>query len=332
MVSVIIPMRNEEQYISKCLDSLLHQTYPAGRYEILVVDGNSSDRSAELVEQAGNRGGAVRLLDNPAGIVPTGMNLGIKSARGEIIVRADAHTVYPPDYIENGVKYLAQTGADNVGGPVTTEAANASFGARLVASILTNRFGVGNSHFRTSTTEGYVDTVPFGTFRRDLFDRIGLFNEKLVRNQDNELNARIRGAGGKIYLTPALTTRYFPPASFFKLLRQTYRNSQWHLFTVRESGNVLAIRHLLPAVFSAAVIVLGVAALFSKLAMILFELMMCTYFLAAAYFAFRARYLSLPLKFVMPFGFFCFHFVYGIGTLAGLKFVWFTPAGRPVRL
>ena len=127
---------------------------------------------------------------------------------------------------------------------ITVPASN-SFGARLVAAILSNRFGVGNSRFRTSMHEGYVDTVPFGAFRKQMFDKIGLFNEALVRNQDNELNARIRRAGGKIYQTPVLATHYFPPNTFAQLILQTYKNSRWHLFTMRQTGNALGIRHLL---------------------------------------------------------------------------------------
>src|SRR5262249_9758817 len=154
---------------------------------------------------------------------PAAMNIGIRAANGDIIIRADGHNFYPESYIETCVKYLNRTGADNVGGPWITVPANDNFGARLVAAILINPFVVGNSNFRIGVKEGFVETVPFGAFRRELFDRIGMFNEKLVRNQDNELNARIRQSGGKIYQTPALTTQYHPVARFRDLLRQTFR-------------------------------------------------------------------------------------------------------------
>src|SRR6266571_747065 len=190
IVSIIIPVRNEEEYIRACLQSLVEQNYPASECEIIVVDGQSSDRTREIIEEIGERNSQVRCLDNPAGIVPTAMNIGIRAARGEVIIRADGHNVYPRDYAANCVKWLEETGAENVGGPWLTVAADDSFSARLLAAILSSPFGVGNSKFRTSREEGFVDTVPFGAFRREIFERIGMYNGKLVRNQDNELNAR----------------------------------------------------------------------------------------------------------------------------------------------
>src|SRR5258708_10265827 len=218
IISLIMPVRNEEEYISASLQSLVDQSYPVSECEIIVVDGRSSDRTREIIEEIRARNSQVRSLDNPAGIVPTAMNIGIRAARGEVIIRADGHNVYAREYAANCVKCLAETGADNVGGPWVTVAADESVGARLVAAILSSPFGVGNSKFRTSREEGFVDTVPFGAFRREIFDRVGMYNEKLVRNQDNELNARIRKAGGRIYLTPTLTTQYNPVKKFLGLL------------------------------------------------------------------------------------------------------------------
>ena len=342
-VSVIIPMRNEERYIVACLQSLMNQTYPAECYEIIVVDGNSSDRSVELVGQLAGTGTQVRLLSNPAGIVPSAMNLGIRSAQGEIIVRADAHTVYPANYIENCVHYLETTGADNVGGPVITVASNQSAGAQLVAAILSNKFGVGNSQFRTGMHEGYVDTVPFGTFRKQLFSQVGFFDESLVRNQDNELNARIRRAGGKIYQTPVLSTQYFPPDNFFQLIRQTYRNSQWHFFTLRRTNTAFGVRHFMPAIFFCVFALLAALSLFSlttiapsglgPAAWLAFGLLAVIYLAAAIYFSWRSpETVPAAVKVRMPIAFLIFHLAYGCGILSGLKFVFHPPDGRPIRL
>lgn len=210
-VSIVLPIRNEEPYIAACLRSLLEQTYPAEAYEVLVVDGRSSDKSREIIATFSQQFPSVKCLDNPAGIVPVAMNIGIRQARGEIIIRADGHNFYPRDYVANCVKYLKETGADNVGGPWLTVPASNTLGARLIAAMLSNPFGVGDSRFRTTRNDGFVETVPFGAYKRELFDKVGLFNEKLVRNQDNELNARICSAG----------------AGFIK--RQRYRRSiiQW---------------------------------------------------------------------------------------------------------
>lgn len=331
VVSVVIPMRNEEEYAERCIRSLLLQTYPLDRYELIVVDGNSSDRSREIVKKLQQSHTNLRLLNNSAGIVPTSMNLGIRSAIGEIIVRADAHTVYPMDYLENCVTFLKKTGAANVGGPVTTLAANQTLGARVVAALLSNRFGVGNSQFRTSMREGYVDTVPFGAFRKELFDQVGLFNEALVRNQDNELNARIRKAGGKIYLTPALMTSYIPPSTLAKLLHSTYANSKWHIFTLLQDRRSLGGRHLAPALFLTAVLTLLALSFFTPASAFGLILLLAAYFVAALYFTARATGLSGSVKAALPLAFLLFHLSYGAGTLAGLRFLVGKPSNTPVR-
>ena len=331
-VSVVIPIRNEANYISECLRSFLQQTYPKERYEIIVVDGRSSDASKSIVEGIRNEHRNLRCLDNPAAIAPCGMNVGIRSARGEIIVRADGHNFYPPDYIENCVKYLEETGADNVGGPWLTVPANESFGARMVAAILTSPFGVGDSKFRISSFEGFVETVPFGAFRRELFDRIGMYNEKLVRNQDNELNARIREAGGKIYQTPALRTEYHPVAGFRKFLKVTFKTSQWHLFSMSENGRAMSARHVIPAMFVLGVTGLLVMSLVSPLALrslaaLLGVYTLCGYTVAT----YRSREYGAPLIALFPFASFCFHASYGVGTLVGIRYLFKAPSARPIR-
>jgi cellulose synthase/poly-beta-1,6-N-acetylglucosamine synthase-like glycosyltransferase len=332
-ISVVIPMRNEERHIVRCLHSLLEQTYPAEQYELIVVDGNSSDRSLELVCEMSQSEPPIRVLSNPGAIVPIAMNKGIHSARGEIIIRADAHTVYPPSYVENCVKYLEKTGADSVGGPLNTMPASRFFGAQLVAAVLSNRFGVGNSRFRTGKHEGYVDTVPFGAFRRHLFDRIGLFNETLVRNQDIELSARIRRAGGKIYQTPALGTEYFAVDTFAKLVVQTYKNNRWHFFTMRQTGNALGVRHLVPALFLGTVAVLLLLSLISTSARVALGLLSLLYFAAGLYFSLSApRTVPLTVRIALPIAFLIFHMSYGFGTIVGLRFAVRTPNIRPIRL
>jgi len=318
-VSVIIPCRNEENFIGKCLGSFITSTYPADRLEILVVDGMSEDKTREIVASFSRNHRFVRLLVNPKRITPAALNLGIAESVGHIVIRADAHNTYSEDYVENCVRCLLSTGADNVGGPWITEPAADTLGARLVAALLSSPFGVGNSQFRISQKEGIVDTVPFGAFRRELFARIGDFNERLLRNQDYDFNARIRAAGGFIYQTPKLTTRYFPPASFGKLLRKTMRETQWHMRTVAENPRALGVRHLIPAAFVLLLLSLasiGVVHQQSRLALGAFLL---TYALVALLFSMRAaaRY-GWDLLWVLPFGFFLFHASYGVATFAGL--------------
>jgi glycosyltransferase involved in cell wall biosynthesis len=331
-VSVIVPIRNEERYIGTCLQSLLEQTYPKTLYEILVVDGRSSDQSKKIVEEFARTNEIVRCLDNPEAIAPAAMNIGIRSAAGEIIIRADGHNFYPKDYVANCVKYLAETGADNVGGPWRTVPSDGSFGAKVVVAILTNPFGVGDSRFRTSMFEGFVETVPFGAFRRELFDRVGLFDEKLVRNQDNELNARIRSAGGKIFQTPALSTEYHPVATVSALLKQTFRTSQWHAFSVRRNTSSMSVRHFVPALFVVSLVTLLSAAQRIHAALIALGILVAMYLLLGIYFALqRRRESDLLVTCVMPPACFLFHLAYGFGTIAGLRFILVAPSPSPIR-
>jgi glycosyltransferase involved in cell wall biosynthesis len=330
--SVIVPIRNEEKYIRTCLQSLLRQSVPCDSYEIIVVDGRSSDRSREIVEEIQHDFPNVRCLDNPAAIAPVAMNIGIRNARGKVIIRADGHNFYPQTYIENCIKYLDQTGADNVGGPWLTVPADGTFGARLVAAILSNPFGVGGSRFRTSQVDGFVETVPFGAFRRELFDRIGLYNETLVRNQDNELNARILEAGGKIYQTSALQTEYHPVASFSGLLLQIFKTSQWHVFSIRENRRSMGFRHLAPAAFVLGVLALVGLSLFGRLPLIVLMSLLTVYLLTGFYVAVgRRRDWGLAVAGIMPFASLCFHFAYGLGTLVGLRYMFKAPSSNPIR-
>jgi cellulose synthase/poly-beta-1,6-N-acetylglucosamine synthase-like glycosyltransferase len=260
------------------------------------------------------------------------MNVGIRNSTGAVIIRADGHNFYPRDYIENCVEFLDKTGADNVGGPWRTVPAADTFSARLVAAILTSPFGVGNSSFRTTTKEGFVETVPFGAFRRELFERIGLFNEKLVRNQDNELNARIRQAGGKIYQTPALTTEYHPAAGFGELLKQIFRTSQWHVFSMRQNIRAMGLRHLVPAVFAATFLALSLAWLVAPLAGRVLIVLAAIYVLVASAVALlTSRQHGIAIMCILPCAFWLFHMSYGLGTLVGLKYLFRAPPTLPIR-
>ncbi|HEV2117513.1 MAG TPA: glycosyltransferase family 2 protein [Terriglobales bacterium] len=331
VVSVIIPMRNEQLFIEGCLRSLLQQdcTLP---YEIIVVDGRSTDHSREIVRRMEAEHDKIRLLHNPAGIVPTAMNLGISEARGEFIVRADAHSSYPSHYLQTCIELLNSTQADNVGGQAVTVPAGAGLGARLVAALLTSPFGVGNSYFRTATCEGYVDTVPFGAFRKELFNRIGLFDETLGRNEDNELNARILKAGGKVYLSSRLAFSYFPANSFLKLLAQTYRSARWHMFTVHRQNGSMRARHFVPAAFTAALLVLLALSFDSRVFLLILALLLAVYLLAATYFAVKASAgLSWQVAVMMPPAFLAFHLTYGCATFAGLPLLLAPAKPRPTR-
>ena len=212
-VSIVIPVRNEEQYIGKVLESILAQSYPADRMEIVVVDGRSTDRTREVLQRYQQQHAFIRCIDNPDGYVPHAMNRGIRAAQGDVIVRIDAHAEYPKDYVQRLVEWLLRLKADNVGGVFVTLPGGQSDLSRAAALAMAHPFGVGNAQFRIvdsdDETPRLVDTVPYGCYPRSVFDRIGLYDEDLLRNQDEELNARIIQNGGKIYLIPAVKIYYY---------------------------------------------------------------------------------------------------------------------------
>jgi hypothetical protein len=209
----VLPIRNEADHIEACLERLLRQDYPRDRLEVLVVDGASDDGTPEVVERvrANHPDADLRLLDNPQRTVPPALNIGIRAARGDVIVRMDGHAVPAPDYVAACVAALARSGAANVGGVVEAEGAT-PFG-QAVALATQHPLGAGDAKHRIGGAAGDVDTVPFGAFRRDVFDKVGLFDESLVRNQDYEFNVRIRAAGERVHFDPRIRFAYTPRGS-----------------------------------------------------------------------------------------------------------------------
>jgi len=249
-VSIVLPCRNEEPYIGACLDSILAGDYPRDRLEVLVLDGRSDDRTREIVAQRAGRAPAIRLLDNPQRVTPAALNLGIRAARGEVILRMDAHVEYPPHYVTRLVAALEATGADNVGCLLATVPADSSPVARAIAVATAHRFGVGNSYFRIGTTvPRWVDTVAFGCWRREVFERIGLFDEDLVRNQDDEFNFRLVARGGRILLLPDVVARYYARRTLGQLARMFYQYGYYKPLVARKVGRVMTVRQLVPALF-----------------------------------------------------------------------------------
>jgi len=243
LVSVIIPMRNEAAHIAYCIDSVLAQDYPADRLELIVVDGDSNDNSAEVLRAYGER---LRVLSNPSRIVPTAMNIGIRAARGDVIARVDAHTVLAPDYIRVGVETLARTAADNVGGPMRTVGGGRWGDA--IALAMSSRFGIG-AYFHFASDDREVDTVYMGMYPRAVFERIGLFDEELVRNQDDELNYRLRKEGGRIFLTTRMRSRYQNRQSLKTLARQFFQYGWWKVRVLQKHPAQMSPRHFVPPAF-----------------------------------------------------------------------------------
>ncbi len=329
-VSVVIPMRNEEKHIARCVDSVLAQDYPRDRFEVLVVDGDSDDRSLEILAGYGDR---IRVLRNPARIVPTAMNIGIRAARGEIIARVDAHTTLEPDYLRQGVETLIRTGADNVGGPMRTVGGGGV--AEAIARAMDSPFGIG-AYFHFASEDREVDTVYMGMWPRRTFERIGLFDEELVRNQDDELNYRLRKAGGRVFLTLSMRSHYQNRQTYRALAQQFFHYGMWKVRVLQKHPRQMSWRHFVPPAFIAGL----VGAFFGGLwdpKMAIGGIGLLAVYLAAALFAAMAvckRHGWGLLPYVVV-AFFVMHFAWGSGFLVGLvRFAprWLRPEAPPPRL
>jgi glycosyltransferase involved in cell wall biosynthesis len=318
-VSVIIPLRNEEKRISECIESVIRQSYPHKRFELLLVDGQSEDNTRPIIESYCRKYEFIRFLDNPRRIVPVALNLGIKSAQGEIIVRMDAHAYYQEDYIAKCVETLRNVEADNVGGPIETLPGDNTPVAQAIAFATSHPFGVGNSKFRTSRVAEYVDTITFGAFRRTLFDKIGFFNEKLARNQDIEFNSRIINNGGKIFLNPEIRSFYYNRTTLKGLWEQNFKNGMWNIFTLSLNRKSLSLRHFVPFFFVVSLLITLASAPLTSLGFVGFGIVIASYLIANLYFSFTINTASSPkvIKW-LPLVFAALHISYGFGSMLGL--------------
>lgn len=258
MLSVICPIYNEEKYIAQFLDSLLLQDFPNDNLEILLVDGMSNDKTREIVSAYTQQYPFIRLIDNPERIVPYAMNRGIEAARGDILMRLDAHASYQPDYFSVLVGGLKRLKAENVGTVCKTDVLNKTPKTLAIREVLGNKFGVGNSTFRTGITkEQEVDTVPFGCWPKEVFIKYGIYDVRLVRNQDIELNKRILRGGGKIYILPDTYCTYLARETWGGLAKNNYGNGKWNILTVyyTKTFSSLSLRHFIPLLFILSLIV-----------------------------------------------------------------------------
>lgn len=315
-VSVIVPVYMEELHLEGCIRSLLQQRYPREQMEWIFVDGGSSDRTVKILQGYQKKyPRLIRYYDNPGRIQACAMNIGIQNASGNYIIRMDAHAVYPADYIAKCVWYLEHTDADNVGGIVLTRGCSGT--GKNIAKMLSSRFGVGNSGFRTFAKGGYVDTVPYGAFRKEVFEKWGGFDERLVRGEDNEINYRIRKNGGKVLLADDIVSTYYCRDTVKSLCSMAFRNGKWNVITSKYVPGAMGIRHFVPLVFLLSLIGLGAGSICSKKVRFLFIGELSTYFVLDTCFSFRAKG-KLPDKLQLMCLHFLFHISYGAGSLAGI--------------
>ncbi|MBE6583912.1 MAG: glycosyltransferase family 2 protein [Ruminococcaceae bacterium] len=315
-VSVIVPIYNEEKHIDGLISSLAGQSFPKEKSEWIFLDGMSTDNTVEIINNYIEGGEyPIVLLPNEKRKAPYALNLGIEAAKGSYIIRLDAHADYYPDYIEKCVYYLENTDADNVGGMAETSAEGLI--GLSISKMLSTKFGVGGSDFRTGNGNRYADTVPFGAFRREVFDRVGLFNTELIRSEDNDMNARIRESGGKIWLAEDIRFKYFCRDTIGGILKMGFMNGNALFHTIRKNPKAMSVRHFIPFVFVLSLIVMPIISAFLPFFWWAFAAEMALYMLLNVYFSFikiKPTKCGLITIWLYP----AFHVVYGIGSLLGL--------------
>jgi succinoglycan biosynthesis protein ExoA len=246
-VSIITACRNEIRHLGRFMDSVLEQELETGSWEAIVADGMSDDGTWEALQEYASRDSHLRVIRNPGRIVSTGLNAAIRSARGRVIIRMDAHTTYDSSYCQKCVSELERTGADNVGGPIRTHAVGLR--ARAIEAAYKSGFSSGSGISRNVNYEGWVDTVVYGCWRKETLERLAFFDETLVRNQDDELNFRLLRGGGKIWQSPCIISSYSPRSSISKLFRQYFQYGFWKVAVICKHRLLASWRHIVPILF-----------------------------------------------------------------------------------
>ena len=326
LVSILIPSYQERDFIIPCLESVRDFALPAGwSAEIFVIDGGSTDGTRDLVKTFAAHNPGVQLLHNPKRTQSFALNLGIIRSKADYVLRLDAHSQYPGDYLAKCIETAVRTGADNVGGLLRTHARGTTYQASLVQALTTHPFGVGNS-FRTGVPEGPRDTVPFGFFRRDVFERFGLFDERLVRAQDYEFNKRIVTRGGKIWLNPEIVIEYFQQPTLAKFLeKQVVYEAPYNAYMWYLAPYTFTPRHALTAVFVLGLLAgIPLAFAFSWIRILMIGAIGLYAVLAVISAAMQAVRYKRPLHLLtLPLSFFSYHFTHGFGVVLGLVRIMF---------
>ena len=326
-VSIVIPCFNEEGTIRKLLDALYAQTYPRDRMQLLICDGMSTDGTREAVRAFRSQATdlSVQIIENPKRTIPAALNAGIRVATGDVVVRLDAHCVPYPDYIERAVTAVMSDKGENVGGVWEIRPGATTPIAEAIAAAAGHPLGAGDALYRLRPEAAAVDTVPFGSFRRQLVERVGLFDESLLSNEDYEFNARIRQAGGTVWLDPQIRSVYFARSNLRDLARQYWRYGFWKWRMLRRHPRTIRLRQALPPVFAGGLVVLAVLSLWSQAARLALlggiAVYMAVLGLAGLLLAFRARkaYLIVGLPACIA----VMHFAWAGG------FLWSVLGGRP---
>jgi succinoglycan biosynthesis protein ExoA len=321
-VSVLMPVYNELSFIRRSLNAVLNQQYPSDRLEVIVADGMSNDGTREALLSIKDSYNNLTVIDNPGRIVSTALNLAMKTARGDIIIRVDGHCEIAPDYIANCVRHILLDHVDAVGGSVTTKGLTRT--ANAIAIAMSSRFGVGDSAFRTmSGRTMLVDTVPFPAYSRAIVSLAGAYDEEQIRNQDDEYNSRIRKLGGRIMLAEDVNAVYFSRASFESLWRQFFGYGYWKVRVMQKHPKQIKFRQIVPLLFVLTLFVLSVFAACDRTGLWILLSLLSSYLVASIVAAILLvkRY-SIITHLLVGLAFPTMHLAYGIGFLSGLVVFW----------
>ena len=321
MISFILPIRNENQFIGKTLDSILTQS--GNEYEIIVSDGMSTDGTREIIKSFKEKNDNIQLIDNHEQIVSTGFNRALSIAKGEIIIRVDGHSEIDTSFLQKCILSLKETGADCVGGS-TTHIAKGIIGKSIVLAQ-SSTFGVGGVSFRKKVDSGqYVDTLAFGAYKREVFEKLGGYDEELVRNQDDEFNFRLIQSGGKIWLDPSIKSSYTPRSSFIGLIKQYFQYGFYKIRVMQKRRGFASWRHLVPGLFVSSLLLSLFLYYISENPFSL-KLILIPYGLASLGFTLSALLKStkdITSILLLPITFFILHFSYGLGFICGFFYFW----------
>ncbi len=320
LVTAMIVVRNEEKYIKTSFESLLHQDFQEDKYEILIIDGESTDNTMKIVNsiiEEYNGKTPIRLFKNEKRVLAAGWNLGIKEARGKYVVRIDAHAKASKDFLKKNLETIKTLPEDVacVGGKLTSISFDE--GDKTIGKVLSSPFGIGNSKFRYSDKAQYTDTVAFGMYKKNVFEIVGEFDEELERNQDNNMHNRIRKAGYKFYFNPEIKSNYYVRNSLKKMLKQGFLNGKWNIIVFRQDKNSLSIRHIIPLIFVCSIIVLSLLSLINIVFAYVLACELILYFILGLIFATKkTKNIIEILK--MQVYFLLLHLSYGTGSLISI--------------
>jgi len=319
-VSIIIPCRNEERHIANCIQSLFDCDYPQKLIEILVIDGNSSDKTREIILQLQKRYDHLNLINNPDIYTSFALNLGLKNARNEFVMIASAHSTFAKNYISEIINSMERLDCDGAGGVLTTDVKIKTKKTLSICKVLSNKFGVGNSMFRVGTGNPLlVDTVPFGIYKKSIFESVGYYNVQLIRNQDMEFSKRLIANKKRIYLIPSAKCTYYARENYKDLAKNNFGNGLWIPKTIYVTKRLdsLSLRHFIPLMFLLSLLIPTLFMLKIPSLILISSSSLIIYLLTIIIVSFKIKDNSTNIKYIF-WSFIVLHFSYGFGSLVGL--------------